>query len=151
MAKADAVIRRYANGERYGAGPTFKLGKLSTVEEVRTAMAMITRRCTMGQLELEAGQKLTRMLEAVLKAVATQRSHGLEERRLDLLGAAQEQGAVVWAGIQIIGPAQKLQGAISQPADPVAGAVHGAAACLIRSCYEAFGIELGMVQISRCH
>lgn len=97
-------IRRRAGGESYAAGTPFEIPKLSTYDEALTAMGKIVRRCAKGELEIDAGQRLVQMIERMVNTMHKKRSHTLEERRLDLLGAAAEQGAAVFEGLMIIPP-----------------------------------------------
>ena len=98
-------IRRMS-GDEYKAGPGFNLANLTTIDHVRSAMATVARRVTTGKLEVEAGYKITQILERVMRAVHTKRQHELEARRLDLLGAAAESGAAIFEGIAIVPPPQ---------------------------------------------
>ena len=105
MADPPALIQRSAGGgERYNVGQGYKIGALASVEHVRRELAIIARKAALGQLELEGARALTRILKEVLGAIHTQRKHDLESRRLDLLGAAAEEGVIFFQGIAIVPP-----------------------------------------------
>lgn len=105
--KPTAILRQ-AGAEKYSGGVPFSIHQLASVDQCRSAMAQVVRRVIAGTLEVEVGNRLTQMLERVMRSATVIRGHELETRRLDLLGAAVEEGGVVWAGIKIIPPSKHM-------------------------------------------
>ena len=106
MAAVPTLIQRDSGGgERSNVGKAYKLGNIVTVSDVRREMVKVMRLGVEGKLELEGALRLTRILRDILHCIHTDRKHELENRRLDLLGAAAETGIAFFQGIAIIAPA----------------------------------------------
>lgn len=97
-------VRRRSGGESYAAGQAFDLKKIGNYDEALTAMSKIVRLSTEGKLEIEAAKALVAMIDKMVQTMHRKRAHQLETRRLDLLGAAAEQGSAVFEGLMIIPP-----------------------------------------------
>ena len=107
--KIPTPIRRSGSLEHYAAGLPFRLGPMRGYDEVMKEMARVTRLVTAGKLEVEAGSRIVAMLGQIVKTINLRRRAELDERRLDLLGAAAEEGAAVFEGIAIIPPPSRYQ------------------------------------------
>ena len=98
------IQRDSGGGERSNVGKAYKLGNISTVSDVRREMVKVMNLVVQGKLEVEGALRLTRILRDILHCIHTDRKHELENRRLDLLGAAAETGIAFFQGIAIIAP-----------------------------------------------
>lgn len=102
-------IRRSGSLDQYVAGQEFSIAGLQGFSDCAQAQARVIRRVAAGKLEVEAGNKLIQMIATLARTFHFQRKAELEERRLDLLGAAAEQGAAVFEGLAIVPPASRMQ------------------------------------------
>lgn len=97
---------------------TFKLSPVRTYDEAITAMAMVTRKVGLGEIDVDRGWKLVGMLSRLVTAINYRRKSELEDRRLDLLGAAAERGDAVFEGLAIIPPRPRDEVHPSAPSTP---------------------------------
>ena len=90
--------------------PAFRIGPVQGYDQAIKEMVRITRAVGDDRIDLDKGHKMVQMLGRVVQAINFRRRTELEERRLDLLGAAAESGAAVFEGFAIIPPASRLSG-----------------------------------------
>ena len=103
-AEAENQIHRYAGRTAAICGKTFKLGPLNSYDQALKEIARIARKAALGEIELGAADHLTRLIERAVGVIYKRRQDEFNTRRLDLMGAAAEQGAAVFEGFAIIPP-----------------------------------------------
>ena len=99
-------IRRRGGGVQYGAGSPIKVGPVQSYDQAVKLLGTLARKVASGELEVETGAKMSAMVMNIVRTIHYRRSSDLEERRLDLLGAAAEEGAAVFQGVAIIPPSR---------------------------------------------
>lgn len=120
-------IKRSGSLDIYAGGMPYSIRDLSGFSGCAAAQAQVIRRVAAGKMEVEVGNKLVQMIAQVARTLHFQRKTQLEERKLDLLGAAAEQGAAVFEGLAIVPPRSRAHPTPETAAPPVLNMEQGEA------------------------